>query len=93
MKQPTLIATAALLALLGCGERERPKSEPAPLPAPAAPAAPAQQPSPPSAELEPNADELPVLEDFEPEAEAAITGTNYREELDKLEREIAAASR
>jgi hypothetical protein len=89
MKQLAPITLAALIALLGCGEQERPKAEPAPLPPPALPA-PEPEPAAPRIELEPNADELPVPEDFEPEAEAEITAANYREELDKLEREIAA---
>lgn len=89
MKCTRILATLAVIALLACGEEERPQVEPTPLPEPAQPA-PDPQPTAPSAELEPSADELPVMEDFEPEAQAEITAANYREELDRLEREIAS---
>ena len=85
MKSTRILATVAVVALLACGGEERPKAEPAPLPAAAQPAA-----EPIAAPPEPSAEELPVPEDFEPEAETKITAANYREELDRLEREIAA---
>ena len=72
------------LAWVGCGTEERPRAEPQPrvLPHAAATRA-ADHPAP-------TADELPVPEDFEAEAEREITRDNLRAELDALDREITA---
>jgi hypothetical protein len=89
-------ALLAGLALAGCGNEERPRAEPSPeppaaaAPANAPPAAPAVAPIMPQPDLEPTADELPVSEDFDSEAEQQITEKNFREELAKLEKEIPA---
>jgi hypothetical protein len=74
----------ACLALLACGTEERPKTEPQPRRLPnAAEAGANNHPAP-------TADELPVPEDFEAEAEGEITRENRRSELDALDREISA---
>jgi hypothetical protein len=44
-------------------------------------------------EQEPTAEEVPVAEDFEPEAEQQISAENYRAELDALERELLAEAK
>jgi hypothetical protein len=79
-----LLACCLLLSLSGCSREERPKAEPAPVTA-----APAPAPGLP-VEQEPTPEELPVPEDFEPEAAQQVTAENYRAELDALERELEA---
>ena len=73
----------AWLAVLACSTEERPKAEPQPRRLPHAVEAGTNHPAP-------TADELPVPEDFEAEAEREITRDNLRAELDSLEREISA---
>ena len=81
-----LLRPLGLLLWLGCGNEPRPPVEPAPeLPA-APPAAKAIEAEPP----EPTAAELPVPEDFAPEAEQTITKANFHAELDALEHELNA---
>jgi hypothetical protein len=81
---PILIALSlTALAWLACGTEERPKREPQPRILPYAVEAWANHPAP-------SADELPVPEDFEAEAEREITRDNLRSELDALDREISA---
>jgi hypothetical protein len=83
----TLISMSlTCLALLGCGTEERPKAEPQPRRLPYAVEAGA------NTHPAPTADELPVPEDFEAEAEREITRDNLRSELDSLDREISADS-
>jgi hypothetical protein len=93
MSRPATIrhacAALALCAcwLIGCSNDERPPAEPAPAAAPvAAKAAPA---APPETQ-DPTADELPLQEDFEPEAEQQITDGNFKAELDAIEKEMDA---
>ena len=83
-----------LLALAGCGNEPTPPIEPAPpaappepVPAPAAAptAAPVAAPEP-----EPTAEEVPVAEDFEAEAETKIDTKNYKAELAALDEELSA---
>lgn len=73
-----------------CGNDPRPKTEPTPEPAadpsPARPEAPAAEADVP----DPSADELPLPQDFEAEVAEQITAQNFRAELERLEREIAA---
>jgi hypothetical protein len=83
-RRATLIPIAACLALLSCGTEERPKAEPQPRRLPHA----ADTDS--SGHPAPTADELPVPEDFEAEAEREITRDNLRSQLDALDREISA---
>ena len=83
------IAACAACAcwLIGCGNDERPPAEPAPLAAPVAAKAPAPAPAEPQ---DPTADELPLQEDFEPEAEQQINDGNFKAELDAIEKEMDA---
>ncbi len=48
----------------------------------------AAEQEPPGPEAEPAAEEVPVPEDFEQEAEVSINEENYQRELDKLAQEI-----
>jgi len=90
------LALAAVLAIVAvaCGGGPRPESSPAPAepaPAPAAaPAAPAAPAAVPETEVEPSAEQLPLADDFSDQVEGEITATNYRSQLDALEREILA---
>jgi hypothetical protein len=87
----TVIALAAVLVAAACAGEDRPPAEPALEPAaPAQPAQPAPPPAQPVAEEDPTAEEVPVREDFEAEAETLVTITNYRAQLDALEKEIEA---
>jgi hypothetical protein len=85
IRRVILISVAmACLAPLGCGTEERPKAEPQPRRLPhTTEAGDNNQPAP-------TADEFPVPEDFEAEAEREITRDNLRSELDSLDREISA---
>jgi hypothetical protein len=79
-----IVAAMACLSLLACGTEARPKAEPQPRKLPhAAEAGTNNHPAP-------TADELPVPEDFEAEAEREITRDNLRTKLDALDREISA---
>ena len=83
-RAPLTWLSVACLALLACGTEERPKAEPQPRRLPNAVEAGANN------HPAPTADELPVPEDFEAEAEREITRDNLRAELDSLDREISA---
>jgi hypothetical protein len=74
------VGLSLVAALLACGAEERPKAEPQPLVLP--------QPPTQNQAAQPSADELPVPEDFEAEAEREITRANLRAELDSIEREL-----
>jgi hypothetical protein len=87
MRSIITLPSAALLAVVACSGDERPPAEPAPAEPAPAPAQPAPPP-PVAADVEPTADEVPVREDFEAEAEAMITLATYRAELDRLEKEL-----
>lgn len=82
-------AACALCAcwLIGCSNDERPPSEPAPVAPPPAAKAPAAAPV---EAQDPTADELPLPEDFEPEAEQQINDGNFKAELDAIEKEMDA---
>jgi hypothetical protein len=82
-------AACALCAcwLIGCSNDERPPAEPAPVAPPAAAKAPAPAPAEPQ---DPTADELPLQEDFEVEAEQQINDGNFKAELDAIEKEMDA---
>lgn len=54
-------------------------------------AEPEQQAAPSEPEAEPAAEEVPVAEDFQQQAESSINDENYRQELDQLAREIEEA--
>lgn len=75
-----LVAALSCCAAVACGSEERPKAEPQPLSVPGSPAK--------VSDAQPTADELPVPEDFEAEAEREITRDNARTELDAIEREL-----
>ena len=83
------VLCACALAAPGCSNDERPPAEPAPVaapnPAPAPAAAPAAAEPP-----DPTADELPLQEDFESEAEQQITEDNFKTELDAIDKEMSA---
>jgi hypothetical protein len=83
-----MLCASACLAF-GCGNDERPPSEPAPVAPPPAPAAPAAAPSVPDSQ-DPSAEELPLPEDFEPEAEQQINDSNFKSQLDAIEKEMDA---
>jgi PBP1b-binding outer membrane lipoprotein LpoB len=94
---PVLALAASVLISAACSSEPRPKAEPAP-PSPATPAvaaapiapdAPLVAPGAAAADVEPTAEELPVREDFDDEAVQQITAKNFRDELAKLEKEIA----
>ena len=54
----------------------------------AAPAEPTPSPSPATVAGEPNAQQVPVVEDFEAQAAQQITASNLKPQLDSLENEI-----
>lgn len=78
------IALAAMLcgalALCGCEDK---KSTPTPAPATAAPSAAAGN-------VELTDDDLPVPEDYIDEATKQVNKDNYKAEIDKIEKDIAA---
>ena len=78
--------------LLACGKSDRPVPQPEPrAPAPSASPAPDAPPDAPSeAKAAPTAEELPIQEDFEQEAETRVTADNYSSELDAIEKALEA---
>lgn len=77
------------LALLGaCADDPPPpvEAEPAPAERPATPA-------PAPASLEPSEQEVPIVEDFEEEAEREVRADNLDAQLDALEQEIELDSK
>lgn len=90
-RTPLLVAfvLALVLAAAACGREPRPEAKPAPV----EPAAPPPKPMTPPPEPEATADQLPLEEDFAPQAEQEITAANYRAALDAIEKEMATDSR
>jgi PBP1b-binding outer membrane lipoprotein LpoB len=90
MKAIVIIACLAL-GLVGCSQEE-PKPAP-PKPATAAATATAK-PSVVASAAEPNSEldseDIPVAEDFEEQTAKDITADNLTQELDKIEKEMAA---
>jgi hypothetical protein len=103
LSKPSVHAVVAVVVALAlgvtaaCGGGPRPEASPAPAePAPAAPgAAPAAPTAAPAAApaLEPSAEQLPLADDFSAQADQEITASNYRTQLDALEREILAETK
>jgi hypothetical protein len=92
---PALAVVFTLLTLAACNETQpevpAPVEQAAPAtPTPSEPVAPAPAPT---AEREPTADELPVQEDFQAEAEQQITASNLKSELDDLQKQIDGAGK
>lgn len=92
MKTPLFSLIALFVLAIGCGgEGEKATAPAAPsaaapaTPAAAAPAAPAPTPAPAAP---PTADQLPVPEDFEAEAEGAISAENYKVRFAQIDHEI-----
>ena len=85
----TALLFALVLAASACGGKSRPEAKPAPI----EPAAPPPKPMTPPPEAEATADQLPLEEDFAPQAEQEITAANYRAALDAIEKEMATDSR
>ena len=94
MKSMNVRATCLILcfgASLAC-EKAEPPSAPEPAAATAAPSVPAPS-AVPTAVAVPESVEVaavPAREDFEEEAERAITPTNLEQQLEALEREVSA---
>ncbi len=89
----TLVATVLCAAgLSACGKGDRPEpSAPASSESAATEAPPDAPPDAPSeAKAEPTADELPIQEDFEQEAQTQVTADNYSSELDAIEKALEA---
>ena len=87
-----VLAVCVIGPLAACSSEPRPTSEPAPLaPAPNAAARPRVMMQP-TVEVgpvrEPTPAELPVVEDFIPQAEQQITAATYRAALDAIEKEM-----
>lgn len=83
MKPLHLLLLACLLG--ACTDDPPPRVEPEP----ARPEAPASPKATPEAEdLEPTAEEVPIVEDFEDQAKEEIKPDNLRAQLDALEQEI-----
>jgi len=83
MKPVRLLLLACLLG--ACTDDPPPPVEPEPA-APEAPALPKLAPGPD--DLEPTAEEIPIVEDFEDQAKTEIKPDNLRAQLDALEHEI-----
>jgi len=81
------VLVAVAFSLSACGKDASPEATP-----PAAPGAPPKPPAgaTPDPPAEPTAEEIPVAEDFEQEAEAEVTADNYMAELDRIEQELDA---
>jgi hypothetical protein len=80
---------ALVLAAAACGGKPRPEAKPAPI----APTAPPPKPLTPPPEPEATAEQLPLEDDFAPQAEQEITAANYRAALDAIEKEMAAGGK
>ncbi len=78
---------ACLVGALACEKTEAPST-----PAPAEPAAAKapEAPTPITAAIQVDMETVPAEEDFEDEAEAAITPANLEKQLDAMEKEILA---
>ncbi len=87
----TLLAVSSALFGLACGDQPRPKVEPTPEPAAEPSATRPEQPAAakPSDVPDPSAEELPLPQDFEAEVAAQITAANFRQQMERLERELA----
>jgi hypothetical protein len=89
-----VVAIAVLATVVACKKKSEPAAEPVPTAAPVATtAAPTPEPSETAPVAEAPAapdDEISVPEDFEGEATKTITDKNYKAELDKIDKEIAA---
>jgi hypothetical protein len=90
-----VVAVAVLATVVACKKKSEPVApEPVPIAAPVATtAAPTPEPSETAPVAEAPAapdDEISVPEDFEGEATKTITDKNYKAELDKIDKEIAA---
>jgi len=83
------IATSALLAVAGCGQDKAPEPTPPPSDQPADKQA-GDQAADTAADI-PD-DDLPVMTDFEDEADRDITQDNYLQELEAMEKEIGEDS-
>jgi len=103
MNQRALVSALALLVISGCGILKKKTPEAAPSAAVVASAAPTPTPTPaatpepaasvaPVAAAEPPLDEatIPAPQDFEDEAFTKVTAANFKAELAKLNKEIAA---
>jgi hypothetical protein len=74
------------LALLGaCSDDPPPPVEAEP--------GPPEQPAAPPADVEPSAEEVPIVEDFEDEAERDVKADDLNAQLDALEQEIELDSK
>lgn len=80
------VAAFCLAAIMGCEKPEAPAAAPVePVEAPGAPAA--APPVTTAVQVDPQT--LPAEEDFEEEAEAAITPANLEKQLELMEKELA----
>jgi hypothetical protein len=86
----TCLMFACFGAALACQKAEPPS--PAPESAAAAPAVPAPSAAPATVATAPTVDvaAVPAREDFEEEAQSAITPANLEQQLEALEREVSA---
>ena len=78
---------ACLISAMACETTEPPTPAPADPTAAKAPEAP---PTPIAAAIQVDMETVPAEEDFEDEAEAAITPANLEKQLDAMEKEIEA---
>jgi hypothetical protein len=83
MKPLHLLLLACLLGACTDDPPPRVEAEPAPADVPAPPT-----PAPGTDDLEPTAEEIPIVEDFEEQAKTEIKPDNLRAQLDALEQEI-----
>jgi hypothetical protein len=79
-------AFALALLLIACSNEPRPTAEPAPPEAPA----PTPAPAPTVEQRDPTPEELPIAEDFEEQSLQQITESNFKAELDTIEKELDA---
>lgn len=85
MKRSFPMLVLASLLLSACDDDPPPPVEPEP------PRAEAPKPTP-APEVEPTADEVPIPEDFEEQAEKEVSPNDLSAQLDALEQEISADS-
>lgn len=78
---------ACLLSAVACATTESPSTPP---PAEPAAAKTPEAPPPVTATIQVDMETVPAEEDFEDEAEAAITPANLEKQLDAMEKEILA---